>query len=142
MSSSFNNIYRGYVTSRPFGGFVMPVPAQNACMREYVRQREGLYVPPQLEHKFENCFMQFFGTLRGSKNEDTIVMYSLEIIIHAYEKLSPSINIAFQKKIKFCFVLENLEISSINQFKTYNRSLILRSCVIKEKELDSRIRTQ
>ena len=141
MNSEINNIYRGYTTSRPFGGFVMPVPAQNACMREYVRRREGIYVPPQLEHKFENCFMQFFGTLRASNQEEHIIMYSLEMIIHENKKLSPFMNEAFKKNVIFNFVLENLEISTYTHFEYYTRSLVIRSLIIKEDELTRRIRS-
>jgi sporadic carbohydrate cluster protein (TIGR04323 family) len=139
LGSNHNNTYRGYVTSRPFGGFVMPVPAQNACMREYVRLREGIYVPPQLEHKFDNCFMQFFGTLRASNYEDIIIMYSLEMIIHGYKKLSPFLSEALERKTKFCFVLENIEIFTFNQFEEQHRALVLRSLIIKEIDLSRRI---
>jgi sporadic carbohydrate cluster protein (TIGR04323 family) len=46
-----------YATPKPFGGFVMPVPAQNSCMREYVSRQGGSYVLPLLELMYDEKAM-------------------------------------------------------------------------------------
>lgn len=66
----------GYATSRPFGDFNMPVPAQNTCLREYSTNINAQYVIPQLEHKFENCYMQLWTTIKSMQTGDILAMYS------------------------------------------------------------------
>jgi len=112
-----NNQIFGYVTSRPFGPFVMPVPAQNSCLREYALQRSLQYVPPQLEHKYSNCFMQLYGTIRRMPLDSKIVMYSVEILLEADSlKLQKILNKFFDKKIELNFVLENVIVKNQIEF--------------------------
>ena len=124
--SSLNNIYVGYVTSRPFGSFTMPVPAQNLCIRDFVNKNKGIYIPPQLEHKFENCLMQFYGTLNKLQYNYTLVMYSFDILYDFLYKCEDDLFLAFDfKKIKISFVLENTTISNSAELKIikFNKSL-------------------
>jgi len=100
--------YFGYVTSRPFGSFVMPVPAQNSCLRDYVSRNGGVYVPPQLEHKFESCFMQLAGTTVKAGEGDFILMYSVEMILESPEKSIKIMKRSFERGTIFAFVLENI----------------------------------
>ena len=131
--------YLGYAFSRPFGDFVMPVPAQNSCMREYVHRRDGLYIPPQLEHKFENCYMQLAGTISSSLAGDFIVIYSFEIIYLNFLKTLPFFRAAFLKSVTVCFVLENFDVKSevdlLQKYKMRN----IRKFIISESELIKRV---
>jgi sporadic carbohydrate cluster protein (TIGR04323 family) len=112
-----NKIF-GYVTSRPFGPYVMPVPAQNSCLREYSANRNYQYVLPQLEHKFDNCFMQLFGTIKNAGVGGNIVMYSFEIINEAKnEKLSKIIDAFCDTDISVHFVLENRILRTAAEYK-------------------------
>lgn len=56
-----------YATSRPIGQFVIPVPAQNSCLREYAVRNNLEYAMPQLEHKYQNCFMQLYSVIENSE---------------------------------------------------------------------------
>ena len=58
--------YKGYVSSREFGGMKMPVPAQNSCLREFVATETDVH-PAHLESGFENCFHQLFGLILDLK---------------------------------------------------------------------------
>ena len=129
------NYFRGYATSRPFGDFIMPVPAQNSCMREFVLRKSGLYIPPQLEHKFENCFMQLFGTIAASSPGDTIVMYSYDIIKKNLPKLHLSINNFINNDVKLAFVLENVIFDNNSEFDNFVFSQRLSSLIMDEKKL-------
>jgi sporadic carbohydrate cluster protein (TIGR04323 family) len=90
----------GYVTSQPFGGFCMPVPSQNSCLREYANKKNFTYQLPQLEHKYINCFMQLYTTINIAKQYDGIVMYSYEML-PVNSKLIDLIKLAFNKKSRW-----------------------------------------
>ena len=128
----------GYVTSRPFGKFVMPVPAQNACLRDYVRSVAGEYVLPPLEHKFENCYMQLFSVFENMKAGDTIAMYSLEIVAQS-EKAVQLIAKNLSKKRKAYFVLENFLIEDVSSFRQIMINNRLSKFVLKRDVFAARI---
>jgi sporadic carbohydrate cluster protein (TIGR04323 family) len=108
------NSYHGYVTSRPFGGMVIPVPAQNSCIREYILKKGGSYVLPPLESYYQGCYHQLFGLLRGIPENATIIMYSLSMLpLNNSIKINNIKNISIQKKIRYAFVLENFECTLI-----------------------------
>lgn len=104
------NDYYGYVTSRPFGGMVMPVPAQNSCMREYILKKGGRYILPPLESYYRGCYHQLFGLLNSLPRNAKIIMYSLSMLpLDNGIKMNTIKNISVHKKIKYAFVLENFE---------------------------------
>jgi sporadic carbohydrate cluster protein (TIGR04323 family) len=108
--------FRGYAFSRPFGDFVMPVPAQNSCMREFASRHEAGYVPPQLEHKFSNCAMQLYGSIAASERGDTVIMYSFEILYSLSSKATDVVLSAERAGVRLGFVLENAFVGSVSEF--------------------------
>jgi sporadic carbohydrate cluster protein (TIGR04323 family) len=102
--------YKGYVSSRSFGGMSIPVPAQNSSLREYVAQQNGIYVLPNLESSFDNCFHQLFGAVNMVDSESTIVMYSLTMLPSG-SKLTRFLSSCKIKNISLAFVLENILVS-------------------------------
>jgi len=103
--------YYGYVTSRIFGDICMPVPAQNSCIREYVKNKKGDYVLPALESHFDNCYHQLFNLANTAPNECSIIMYSLSMM-PSNEKLGLLISKCKERSLSLVFVLEALEIKS------------------------------
>ena len=101
--------YKGYVTSRSFGGMIMPVPAQNSCLREYVANKNGTFILPNLESSFENCFHQLFGAINNLSRGEALVMYSLSMLPHG-KKLKDLLHKCTIKKITLAFVLENFTV--------------------------------
>jgi sporadic carbohydrate cluster protein (TIGR04323 family) len=57
--------YRGYVTSRPFGGLHIPVPVQALVLRDYCTRNSYLYKL----HANENVFPNSYMVLEGMINE-------------------------------------------------------------------------
>ena len=57
--------YRGYVTSRPFGGLHIPVPVQALVLRDYCARNGYLYKL----HANENVFANSYMVLEGMVNE-------------------------------------------------------------------------
>ena len=125
---------RGYVTSRSFAGLTVPVPAQNACLREYARSLDIQYCLPPLEHKFENCYMQLFTLLESSKVGDTIAMYSISIMpLNSPKKLRYCRDMAIEKGLTYAFLLEGVCTDDLftlaNVMKSYSLRILLdRSC--------------
>ena len=119
---------RGYVTSRSFAGLTIPVPAQNAVLREYARSVSQTYILPLLEHKFDNCFMQLFTLLNCSDQYDTIAMYSISMLpLNDFSKLTSLREIALSKDVNFFFALEAIHVKDIFELKLILQSYSLRA---------------
>ena len=108
--------YCAYVTSRPIGQFVIPVPAQNSCLREYATRNNLEYAMPQLEHKYQNCFMQLYSVINNSEKNDIIGLYSLETLRENPKKSLEIVKYGLERHNTFHFVLENLFISNLDDF--------------------------
>jgi len=118
--------YKGYVSSREFGGMSIPVPAQNSSLREYISQKNGTYILPNLESSFHNCFHQLFGSLNNLNNNDMIVMYSLTMLPDG-KKLDTFLDMCSLKNIGLAFVLENISVRDdfsiiLNELESYKLS--------------------
>lgn len=100
--------FYGYVTSRKIGPMMIPVPAQNSSLREFVLRHEGNFILPPLESFFDNCFHYLFGLLKRAENKSVIVMYSILMLPEETSKLYKLIYLAEAKNIRFASVLENV----------------------------------
>jgi sporadic carbohydrate cluster protein (TIGR04323 family) len=105
-SSSEPVAITGYVTPQQFGPFIMPVPAQNSCLREYALQMNFSYKMPQCEHIFPRCFMQLFTTLTSAELNSHIAMYSFHMMPKDDQKMKEILAIQKQKSLTFHYVLE------------------------------------
>ena len=63
MSSSLATAIRGYVTVRPFGSMVIPVPVQNLVLRNFAAQQNAL------ARKTDDCKKGIDGFLKKEKIE-------------------------------------------------------------------------
>ena len=116
----------GYVTSREFQGFNIPVPAQNSCLREYANANNLIYVLPPLEHYFENCYMQLFTVIESLIEGDIIGMYSVAMLPQNFSKLNKIFDAVEKKKCSFYFILESKKIYNLNQAKSIMFSYLLK----------------
>lgn len=117
----------GYVTSRSFQGFTVPVPAQNSCLREFANSQGMIYVLPPLEHFFEECYMQLFTALKLIKKGDILAMYSVAMLPRSQRKLDIILNHLVEKKAKMHFILEGKTIKDLEEVKLLIFSYSLRS---------------
>lgn len=118
---------RGYVTSRAFAGLSVPVPAQNACLREYARSLDQPYCLPPLEHKFDNCFMQLFTVINSAVHKDTIAMYSISMLpLNDISKLSKLRDVGLSKHLSFAFILESVTTADLFDLTSIMQSYSLR----------------
>ncbi len=86
---------------------LIPVPAQNSCLREYVNNRNGIYILPILESCYENCFHQLFDILDNIPSNGQLIMYSVTMLPNA-DKAKYFFDKCAKKNISLIFVLENL----------------------------------
>ena len=117
----------GYVTSREFQGFNIPVPAQNSCLREYANANNLIYVLPPLEHYFENCYMQLFTVIESLVEGDIIGMYSVAMLPTNFLKLKKIFDFIEEKDCSFYFILEAKKIYNLKQAKSLIFSYILKN---------------
>ena len=125
MSSSLATAIRGYVTVRPFGSMVIPVPVQNLVLRNFAAQQNAEFLLSINEHKFDNCFMQLFTAVNSSKKGGEIAMCSSSMLPQTQPALDELINQVIQKDITLHFVFENARAASKNDFAKllHNRNL-------------------
>lgn len=72
--------FRGYVTSRGFGGFVIPVPLQSLALRDYCSRKGMLYVLPVNENSFQNSYMVLEGLVEDLSGFEGVIMYSMHML--------------------------------------------------------------
>jgi sporadic carbohydrate cluster protein (TIGR04323 family) len=88
----------------------IPVPAQNSSLREYVTQKHGTYLLPNLESSFDNCFHQLFDAINTASADSAIIMYSLTMLPDG-AKLDKLLSECKLQGITLTFVLENFSVS-------------------------------
>jgi sporadic carbohydrate cluster protein (TIGR04323 family) len=72
--------YRGYVTSRGFGGYVIPVPVQSLVLRDYCARHGLLYVLPVNENIFPASYMVLEGMIENLAGFEGVVMCSMHML--------------------------------------------------------------
>jgi sporadic carbohydrate cluster protein (TIGR04323 family) len=72
--------YRGYVSSRPFGEFAIPVPTQSLALRDYCARKNFLYVLPVNENSFPHSYLVLEGLIQDLSKFEGILMYSMHML--------------------------------------------------------------
>jgi len=107
-----NNLYRGYVTSRSFSGFYIPVPLQSLALRDYCLRNNLIYVLPVNENRFSNSYLVLNGMIKDLKGYQGIIMYSYCMLPKKEEIRRVMMEKILKQAAKVVFVLEDLVISS------------------------------
>ncbi len=110
--------YGTYVFTRPFGNFSIPVPFQNTILRDYFRSISLPYCLPEVEHKFDNCYMSLFTLMEKMEKNSTIYMVSLEML-PSNKKFNEISKIALSKEISFFGVLDKRKLKTIPDYLNY-----------------------
>lgn len=69
--------FRGYVTSRQFGDYCVPVPIQSLALRDYCTRKNKIYVLPVNENDFAHSYMVLEGMVRNLDGFEGIVLLSM-----------------------------------------------------------------
>jgi sporadic carbohydrate cluster protein (TIGR04323 family) len=78
--------YRGYVTSRPFGGYAIPVPVQSLVLREYCQRKNLIYVLQASENSFPHSYLVLEGMVQDLSDFEGILMCSMHMLPQRAER--------------------------------------------------------
>ncbi len=78
--------YRGYVTSRGFGGYAIPVPVQSLVLRDYCRRLGLTYVLPVNENIFPHSYLVLEGLIRDLSGYEGVLMCSMHMLPKRLER--------------------------------------------------------
>lgn len=105
---------RGYVTSRAFGGFSIPVPLQSLALRDYCQRRSVMYVLPVNENCFPHSYMVIESLVRDLKGYIGIVLYSMRMLPLQKSRRNAIYNQIIAQKCSMHLVLEDMVIDSVD----------------------------
>jgi sporadic carbohydrate cluster protein (TIGR04323 family) len=103
---------RGYVSSRPFGGFAIPVPLQSLALRDYCTRNGKLYVLPVNENSFAHSYMVLEGLVTDLSAYEGVVMYSMHMLPLRSERRRLVYRNILDQGCQLHLVLEDLVISA------------------------------
>lgn len=78
--------YRGYVTSRPFGGYAIPVPVQSLVLRDYCQRKGFVYVLPVNENSFPHSYLVLEGMIHDLAAFEGVLMCSMHMLPQRAER--------------------------------------------------------
>ena len=77
---------RGYVSSRGFGGFFIPVPLQSLALRDYCSRKSKVYVLPVNENSFPHSYMVLEGMIQDLGAYEGVLMYTMHMLPERAER--------------------------------------------------------
>ena len=110
---------QGYVTSRSFNGYSLPVPAQNKLLRYHSKEHQLTYLLPQCELFIDNNYMSLFETLRNIKQNSNLGMCSIYMLPDNKEKFESVIKSIKEKNITMHFIFENI-VTNYESIQSFN----------------------
>ncbi len=102
---------RGYVTSRGFGKFFIPVPLQSLALRDYCARKSKLYVLPVNENDFAHSYMVLEGLIKNLAAFEGVVMYSMQMLPKKSERRHQIYETILAQSCTLHFVLEDTVVS-------------------------------
>ena len=103
---------RGYVTSRGFGGYSIPVPVQSLVLRDYCQRSGMLYVLPVNENIFPHSYMVLEGMIRDLSAYQGVVMCSMHMLPQRPERRRKIYDTILSQGATLHLVLEGAVIAS------------------------------
>ena len=100
--------YRGYVTSRPFGGLYVPVPMQSLTMRDYCARHKLRYKLHVNENMFPHSYMVLESLVGNLNDLQGILMCSIFMLPERPERRSRIYRNVFEQGAEIRFVQEEL----------------------------------
>ena len=72
--------FRGYVTSRAFGEYRIPVPLQSLALRDYCARKGLQFILPANENNFPESYLVLEGMVQNLGDYSGIVMCSIHML--------------------------------------------------------------
>jgi sporadic carbohydrate cluster protein (TIGR04323 family) len=103
--------YRGYISSRPFGGERAPQHVQNIVIRAFCERKNFQYLLSATEFAMPNCFLMLEQLLRNIETVDGIVFYSLKQLPSQSVKKKEILQRVIAANRSIHFAVEGLSVS-------------------------------
>jgi len=103
--------YRGYVTSREFGGARIPVPIQALVLRDYCARKELLYKLHVNENVFPNSYLVLDSLVRNLDGLEGVLMCSMYMLPKRAARRQAIYGHIFRQGVSMHFVLEELVVA-------------------------------
>lgn len=108
MSQPNRQGYRGYVTSREFGGARIPVPVQSLVLRDYCARKGLLYKLHLNENMFPNSYLVLGGLVRDLSEFEGVLMCSMFMLPQRAERRTAVYRRIFEQGAELHLVLEDI----------------------------------
>jgi sporadic carbohydrate cluster protein (TIGR04323 family) len=102
--------YRGYVTSRPFGGLYIPVPVQALVLRDYCARNGYFYKLHAAENVFPNSYMVLEGMINELNRYEGLLATSMFMMPKLAERRCKVYAAILKQSASLHFVLEDVVI--------------------------------
>jgi sporadic carbohydrate cluster protein (TIGR04323 family) len=103
--------YRGYVSSRGFGGTYIPVPLQSLALRDYCARNKLMYKLHVNENMFPHSYMVLEGLVQNLDGLEGIVMCSMFMLPERAERRAKIYHHIFRQSVDLRFVMEDVIIA-------------------------------
>lgn len=104
--------YRGYVTSRPFGGYSIPVPVQSLVLRDYCQRKGFVYVLPANENCFPHSYLVLEGMIQNLGGFSGVLMCSMHMMPQRSERRRHVLDTILRQGCSVHFVLEGIVVET------------------------------
>jgi sporadic carbohydrate cluster protein (TIGR04323 family) len=104
------NGFKGYCIHQPFGGMQIPIPGQNAVMRDYAARQDLVFKLSVNELNFPNCHMMLDSLTNQLDGLEGIIMTSLFILPKDVDARDAIFRAVFDQSCAVHVVFENLVI--------------------------------
>ena len=105
--------YRGYVTSREFGGLRIPVPVQSLVLRDYCARKGLLYKLHVNENMFPHSYMVLEGLVQDLSGLQGILMCSMYMLPQRATRRRELYRRILDQGADVHFVLEDVAIRNV-----------------------------
>lgn len=102
--------YRGYVTSREFGGLRIPVPVQSLVLRDYCARKGLVYKLHVNENMFPHSYMVLEGLVQDLSGLQGILMCSMYMLPQRAARRRELYRRILEQDADVHFVLEDIAI--------------------------------
>jgi sporadic carbohydrate cluster protein (TIGR04323 family) len=116
---------RGYVTSRGFGEYRIPVPLQSLALRDYCARTGTLYVLPVNENSFPGSYLVLEGMVHELADYQGIVMCSMHMLPQRPERRRRICERALEQGCSLHLVIEGLVIARPGDIDAVEELLLL-----------------
>ena len=105
--------YRGYVTSRPFGGYIIPVPVQSLVLRDYCQRKGYVYVLPVNENSFPHSYLVLEGMILNLADFAGVLMCSMHMLPQTAKRRRTIFDTILTQHCSVHLVLEGLVVETL-----------------------------